>query len=191
MHTTAVARGRGTWLPATLALALALTAAACEGGAGASGNDTVTIPSSDGSSPSIVLDAHFNVEQRGFLSVSDGSAPEQASVDPEEVVTFIANGSDTDGGVKTVQIWADVKTCSATIDDVATCSQPLLGLPVAENADPDDEKEAGDSAARSRVVTYNLAVPGGSGSLNAKVWAVVENFSGETRRTPNITISEP
>jgi hypothetical protein len=36
-----------------------------------------------------------------------------------------------------------------------------------------------------------MAVPGGSGGLEAKVWVVVENFSGETTPTPNITVSEP
>jgi hypothetical protein len=205
MHRTSVSdngrnsstSGGGTWFTATVALlaVLALVAAAAcgPGGAGASGQDTVTIPTSDGSSPSIAMDAHFNVEQRPFISVTHGSSPQQASAKPGEVVTFIANGSDPDGGVKTVQIMADVTTCSPPdTDGSVSCSGPgLSGQPIAENRDPDQTRKPGDTAAKSRLVTFNLSVPGGSGSFEAKVSAVVENFSGERKTTPQVTITRP
>ena len=80
---------RGTWLIAAAALVIA--AAGC--GDGGNGSDVVTIPSSDGSSPSVVMDAHFNVEQRPYLTVANGSAPQQAGAQPDETVTFIATGA--------------------------------------------------------------------------------------------------
>lgn len=182
---------RGTW--ATGAAAMALVAAACGGGAGAGGDESVTIPSSDGSSPSITMDAHFKVEQRPFISVLNGSSPQQATVKPGEVVSFIANGTDTDGGVKTVQIWIEgPKTCTAPVGDAVSCPTPLQAdRPITENPDPDENKKAGDAAAKSRLVTFNLSVPGGAGSFEAKVSAVVVNFNGETKRTPQVTITEP
>jgi cell division FtsZ-interacting protein ZapD len=36
-----------------------------------------------------------------------------------------------------------------------------------------------------------LSVPGGAGSFEAKVSAVAVNFNGETKRTPQVTITEP
>ena len=53
------------------AVALVVAAAGC--GDDDDSSDVVTIPSSDGSSPSVVMDAHFNVEQRPFLTVGNGS----------------------------------------------------------------------------------------------------------------------
>jgi hypothetical protein len=189
MDKTSIARSTGACLTA----AAALFAAACGGGAGASPKDSVTIPSSDGSSPSIAMDAHFNVEQRPFISVSNGSSAQQASAKPGEVVTFIANGTDPDGGVKTVQIWAEETTCTPPDSDgLVSCSGPgLSGQPIAENRDPDQNKKPGDTAAKSRLVTFNLSVPNGSGSYEAKVSAVVENFSGEKKTTPKVTITRP
>jgi hypothetical protein len=35
------------------------------------------------------------------------------------------------------------------------------------------------------------SVPGGVGSFEAKVSAVAVNFNGETKRTPQVTITEP
>jgi hypothetical protein len=57
------------------AVALVVAAAAC--GDDDDSSDVVTIPSSDGSSPSVVMDAHFNVEQRPYMTVANGSAPQQ------------------------------------------------------------------------------------------------------------------
>jgi hypothetical protein len=176
----------------TAAVTLVVAAAACEDKAGG-GTDSVTIPASDGSSPSIVMDAHFNVEQRPFLTITNGSAPQQATVKPGETVSFIANGSDTDGGVKTVEIWVTKKTCSVS-GDLASCSGPgLVGGPAVSNPDPDPNKTPGQTAAASRIVKYDLRIPtgAGTGSLEAKVWAKVVNWDGDKVESPQITITEP
>lgn len=169
---------------------LVLSTASCEDGGGGSSN-SVTIPPSDGSSPSIGMDGHFNMEQRPFLSVTNGSAPQQANVVANEVVTFIAQGSDPDGGVKTVEIFATFKKCVAS----GSCSGPgLAGAPIAANPDPNQNKGPGDTAAKSRIVNFNLDVQAqgvGADSLEAKVWAKVTNFSGQKRETPEVTINEP
>ena len=141
------------------AAALAVAAAACGDEPG--GSDVVTIPSSDGSSPSIVMDAHFNVEDKPYMTVAHGSAPQQSDAKPDETVTFIATGSDTDGGVKTIEIWLVEDHCGLPDpdDEVGVVCHVDYSHVVAENPDPDATKTAGASAATSRTVSYNVHFP--------------------------------
>jgi hypothetical protein len=180
---------RGTWLIAAAALVIA--AAGC--GDGGNGSDVVTIPSSDGSSPSVVMDAHFNVEQRPYLTVANGSAPQQADAEPDETVTFIATGSDTDGGVKTIEIWHTTDTCSLgdpDADEQATACQALIRPSIAaKNPDPDIMKTAGATAAKSRTISYNVHFPLDSNrSFKEDVWAKVINWAGDEVGSAHITI---
>jgi len=173
---------RARWMAVALAVALV---AGCESSAGGS-SDSVTIPSSDGSSPSITMDAHFNVESRPFLTVTHGSSDQQANAQPGETVTFLANGQDRDGGVERVQIWATFSECSGGDGEARTCSSPgLVSQPRAESVDADPGKGPGDVAATSRVTQYNLTI---EASVEARVWAIVENFSGDRVRSATITI---
>jgi hypothetical protein len=178
---------RGIWLIAAVALAVA--AAGC----GDDDDDVVTIPSSDGSSPSVVMDAHFNVEQRPYMTVANGSAPQQAGAMPDETVTFIAKGSDTDGGVKTIEIWHATDTCRLPHPDpdgLAQACQPLITASLAaKNPDPDIMKMAGASAAKSRTTSYNVHFPTNSaGSFKEYVRAKVVNWAGDAVWSPDITI---
>jgi hypothetical protein len=180
---------RGTWLIAAAALVIA--AAGC--GDGGNGSDVVTIPSSDGSSPSVVMDAHFNVEQRPYLTVANGSAPQQAGAQPDETVTFIATGSDIDGGVKTIEIWHTTDHCALPHPDdegvAATCQALLRPSVAANNPDPDIMKTAGATAAKSRTVSYNVNFPHDSTrSFKEDVWAKVVNWAGEEIQSAHITI---
>ena len=84
------------------------------------------------------MDAHFNVEQRPYMTVANGSARQQADAEPDETVTFIATGSDTDGAVKTIEIWHTTDRCSLGDPDdeeVATACQALLA-PSASSEEP-------------------------------------------------------
>jgi hypothetical protein len=172
---------RGTRLIAAVALVVA--AAGC----GDDDDDVVTIPSSDGSSPSVVMDAHFNVEQRPYLTVGNGSATQDADAEPDETVTFIATGSDTDGGVKTIEIWHTTDHC-ALAPGVA-CQALLVPSVAAKNPDPDITKTAGASAAKSRTVSYNVHFPLDSErSFEENVWAKVVNWAGDEIRSARITI---
>ncbi len=180
---------RGIRLIAVVALVVA--AAGC--GDDDDSSDVVTIPSSDGSSPSVVMDAHFNVEQRPYMTVANGSAPQQADADPDETVTFIATGSDTDGGVKTIEIWHTTDRCSLGDPDdeeQATACQALLAPSIAaKNPDPDIMKTAGATAAKSRTVSYNVHYPPDSTrSFKEDVWAKVVNWTGGEVRSARITI---
>jgi hypothetical protein len=175
----------------TAAVALVVAAAGCGDDDGSA--DVVTIPSSDGSSPSVVMDAHFNVEQRPYLTVANGSARQQADAEPDETVTFIATGSDTDGGVKTIEIWHTTDRCSLgdpNAEEEATACQALLSPSVAaKNPDPDIMKTAGATAAKSRTVSYNVQFPPDSTrSFKENVWAKVVNWAGDEVRSADITI---
>jgi hypothetical protein len=171
------------------AVALVVTAAGCGGN-----DDFVTIPSSDGSSPSVVMDAHFNVEQRPYVTVTNGSTPQQADAEPDETVTFIATGTDTDGGVKTIEIWHTRNGCPRHGEDFgdgtgATCQPLLLRSIAAKNPDPDIMKTAGETAAKSRTVSYNVHFPVDSNrSFEETVWAKVINWAGAERETARTKI---
>ena len=173
------------------AAALVVVAAGC--GGDEDGSDVVTIPSSDGSSPSVVMDAHFNVEQRPYLTVANGSASQQADAQPDETVTLIATGSDTDGGVKTIEIWHTTDHCALPHPDdeglAATCQALLAPSAAAGNPDPDVMKTAGASAAKSRTVSYNVHFPHDSTrSFKEDVWAKVVNWAGDEVQSAHITI---
>jgi hypothetical protein len=171
------------------AVALAVAAAACGDEPG--GSDVVTIPSSDGSSPSIVMDTHFNVEQRPYMTVANGSAPQQARAKPDETVALIATGSDTVGGVKTIEIWLVQDNCGLPDPDdefAEVCYFDYANV-VAENPDPDVTKTAGASAAASRTVGCNVHFPLDSRrSFEADASARVVNWVGEVVRSAHITI---
>ena len=173
------------------AAALVVVAAGC--GGDEDGSDVVTIPSSDGSSPSVVMDAHFNVEQRPYLTVANGSAPQHADAQPDETVTLIATGSDTDGGVKTIEIWHTTDHCALPHPDdeglAATCQALLAPSAAAGNPDPDVMKTVGASAAKSRTVSYNVHFPHDSTrSFKEDVWAKVVNWAGDEVQSAHITI---
>jgi hypothetical protein len=176
---------RGMWLIA--AVALAVGAAGC----GDDDDDVVTIPSSDGSSPSVVMDAHFNVEQRPYMTVTNGSTPQQANAKPDETVTLIATGSDTDGGVKTIEIYMIKDSCGLPDpdDELAEACFFDFAYVVAANPDPDIMKTAGASAAKSRTVSYNVDFPHDSTrSFEAEVSARVTNWAGDKVDSAHITI---
>ena len=171
------------------AAALAVAAAACGDEPG--GSDVVTIPSSDGSSPSIVMDAHFNVEDKPYMTVAHGSAPQQSDAKPDETVTFIATGSDTDGGVKTIEIWLVEDHCGLPDpdDEVGVVCHVDYSHVVAENPDPDVTRTAGASAATSRTVSYNVHFPlDRARGFEADASARVVNWAGEVVRSAHITI---
>jgi hypothetical protein len=174
------------------ALAIVVAAGAC--GDDDDSSDVVTIPSSDGSSPSVVMDAHFNVEQRPYVSVTNGSTPQQADAVPDETVTFIATGTDTDGGVKTIEIWHATNPCPRHDADFGddlqgTCQPLLLRTVAAKNPDPDIMKTAGATAAKSRTVSYNVHFPlDSTRSFKEDVWAKVVNWAGDERESAHTTI---
>jgi hypothetical protein len=178
----------------SLVAAAALVVAATGCGNGDDSSDGVTIPSSDGSSPSVVMDAHFNVEQRPYMTVANGSAPQQASAKADETVTFIATGSDTDGGVKTIEIWHTTDHCPlphpGPDDDLAEACQPLLRPSIAaKNPDPDIMKTAGATAAKSRTISFNVHFPPDSTrSFKENVLAKVVNWTGDEVWSASITI---
>jgi hypothetical protein len=176
-------RTRGVGVIAAVAL---VAAAGCD-----SSDDVVTIPSSDGSSPSVVMDAHFNVEQRPYMTVTNGSTPQQANAQADETVTLIATGSDTDGGVKTIEIFMVKDSCGLPDpdDDLAEACFFDFANVVAKNPDPDVMKTAGASAAKSRTVSYNVHFPPNSSrSFEADAWARVTNWAGDKVDSAHITI---
>ena len=74
------------------------------------------------------MDAHFNVEQRPYMTVANGWPTSRPTPSPTGR-TFIATGSDTDGGVKTIEIWHTTDRCSLGDPDdeeVARACQALL-----------------------------------------------------------------
>ena len=167
------------------AVAFVVAAAGC--GDDDDSSDVVTIPASDGSSPSVVMDAHFNVEQRPYMTVANGSAPQQADAEPDETVTFIASGSDTDGGVKTIEIWHTTDDCAPAVG--VTCQALLRPSIAAKNPDPDIMKTAGATAAKSRTVSYNVHFPlDSTRSFKENVWAKVVNWAGDDVLSAQITI---
>jgi hypothetical protein len=172
------------------AVALVVAAAAC--GDDDDSSDVVTIPSSDGSSPSVVMDAHFNVEQRPYMTVANGSASQQRGATRDETVTFIATGSDTDGGVKTIEIWHTTDHCALPTrprrsgGDLPGAPRPSVA---AKNPDPDIMKTAGATAAKSRTISYNVHFPPDSTrSFKENVRAKVVNWAGDEVWSANVTI---
>jgi hypothetical protein len=167
-------------------VAVVIAAAGCD-----SSDDVVTIPSSDGSSPSVAMDAHFNVEQRPYMTVTNGSTPQKANAKADETVTLIATGSDPDGGVKTIEIYMVEDDCGIPDpdDDMGVACFHDFANVVARNPDPDVMKTAGATAAKSRTVSYNVNFPHDSTrSFEADAWARVTNWAGDEVDSAHITI---
>jgi hypothetical protein len=104
-----------------------------------------------------------------------------------DVVSVTASGSDDDGGIKAVRMWA-----TYTYRKPGQTSGPgLAGKPVTENV---SGAAVGESTLKNRIVAYNFDLKkelAGWSSIKLDVWVEAENFYGGKVQTPVVSITYP
>ena len=147
--------------------------------------DYVDVPASDPTPPTVAMDVP--VPGRPTLNVKDGGAPASGGIGAGQVATAIAVGTDNDGGVRTVQIWATYTHWTAN-----TQTGPgLAGAPEAENASTATQ---GERTLKQRIVSHNFdmtQIPAGATRARIVIWAVATNFHGGQATTPEVTLDWP
>jgi hypothetical protein len=170
------------------------------GGCGSSSGSScngVTIPSSDGTPPTLT----FGLAPMGSAAtttVSTGGMPQTATL-PKKTgsLNLLVTAKDSESGLHDVQIWM-TKTTTRCSGGICTQSGPgLVGAPIFSN--PDSGKNTGDCVAESSTLAEAVdlsteipqAAPASGASLVVSLdfWAVGINHLGQKEVTPTATMT--
>jgi hypothetical protein len=153
--------------------------------------DKVTIPPSDATAPTVVMDI-FQPSKTSPLTVTPATqGTPTVTAGADEVITLTARGDDPDGGVQDIQIWV-TKTLTQTSGGVQSVIGP--GLVAAPEANNPDSGSVGGLALKSRLVTLNIdmkQIRAGYTNVRIDVKATAKNFNGGTVSTPSARIVWP
>ena len=156
--------------------------------------DTVTIPPSDTTLPTVVMDIHFP-QARIYTVTSTGFNPTMPThLGANDEISLVARGEDTDGGIQDIQLWIAI---GKTICDPGTglCTQPgpgLTGAPEASN--PDIAKQPGEISLKTRLVSHKLdigQIRGNATAIKIEIEARAINFQGDIVKTKLVTLEWP
>jgi hypothetical protein len=190
-------------LPASVRLALiALASTLVLGGdCPNSGSGGVTIPSNDGSPPT--LSFGLGQQNGADVSVAAGGAPESMTlVARTGPLNLLATADDPESGVQDVQIWMTKRTSSCDADEICASQGP--GSPQQPRfSNPQPPKAPGENVSAGSILGQALELsaeipqagppPGGTLTVEFRFWAVAVNYLGGSSITPVIsaTWTEP
>lgn len=172
-----------------LILFFALLSSKCE----LNPNNLVTIPASDPTPPSVILDVHFSQSGKAYISVTPYSGDLTSMITPNEEISLAAKGTDADGGCQDIQIWVETTTWKQNPDGSMTqTGSGLQGMPTASNPDL-SAKSPGDQARKERLLTHKVDIAqlrGSADRIRIKVWAEAVNFHGGKSKTGVVSLEE-
>jgi hypothetical protein len=144
---------------------------------------SVTIPSSDLTSPTTIMDIHR--PNQPITTVTSTSLPDSGSIGGNDTVTLIAKGIDPEG-IKDIQIWVE-----ETWWNPAQTGPGLLSAPEVHNV---DNGVAGGNGCTERVVTLNLYIQQRrkqATSDRIRTWTTAVNFGGLKVKSSVMTLKWP
>ncbi|MCI0551478.1 MAG: hypothetical protein L0287_11020 [Anaerolineae bacterium] len=156
--------------------------------------DTVTIPPSDTTQPTVVMDIHFP-EGRIYTVTSTGFNPTMPThLGANDEISLVAKGEDTDGGIQDIQLWIGigVMICDPNTGDCVLTGPGLASAPAASN--PDTAKQPGETALKTRLVSHKLdirQIRGGANGVTIEISARAINFQGVIVKTTLVTLTWP
>ncbi len=148
----------------------------------------VTIPASDSTSPTLVVD--FFLANGSVVTVQSGGQVPADIVSPNGTVTINAVAKDAEG-VRDAQLWIAARKCTSNpATGTTTCAGPgLLGAPTSSNRDPG---AAGATGCTERLVSTTLDVLRTQARDDSyEVTIRGENFGGGTVQIGLIRVRAP
>jgi hypothetical protein len=162
-------------------LILAVFISACE----TPPENLVTVPMSDSTSPTVGGLISFSDPNKGNVDLL--SDPIARKVNSGEKITFLASGTDNDGGAKDIQIWAnftyykDGQQTGPTIPQSPLVSNPSTAI-------------VGEKTLKQRIASYTFDIAQirkNYTGLSIKTWTIAKNFYGGEIRSPTVTLEWP
>jgi hypothetical protein len=104
-----------------------------------------------------------------------------------DTVTIIATGTDNDGGLRAIRLWA----AYTYYNPGQTVGPTLPGVPVRQVV---SNAQVGESTAKTRFFFHNLdldAIRGSWARIRIDVWTEAENFHGGTSQSSTVSIRYP
>ena len=145
------------------------------------GKVLVVLPASDRTPPSVSMDIHFSQQGRAFMSATEKSPTQKASMAKGELLTIVANGTDEDGGCSSVAIRVEQTTWWKQANGNVTQSGPgLSGGPSAQNTDNVAQTQ-GKTVRKTRLVSHtrNVAqLKGRASKIRLRIRAEAKNYYG-------------
>jgi len=156
----------------------------CNKGNNCFSGSSITIPASDNTPPSTVLDVH--ISGKPLISVTSTSSADSTNIADTDTITFIAKGSDPEG-IKDIQIWVE----ETRWYNGSTPGPGLLGAPEVHNI---DNGTVGSKGCTERVASLNFFVkPRRKQATNYRVrlWATAINFTGTKTNSATVVLTWP
>ena len=174
-------------------LLLATLAVSC-GQQNTTSPDSVIIPPSDTTPPTVVMDIHFP-QGRIYTVTSTGFNPTMpTNVGANDEISLVAKGEDVDGGIQDIQLWISIGRAICPPGS-ELCSQEgpgLAGAPEASN--PDTANQPGETALKTRLISHKLdinQIRTGASSITIDIEARAINFQGDKVSTTRVTLRWP
>lgn len=150
------------------------------------GCKTIEVPTSDSTLPQVGMIIEYDSGEEGTLEVDQSSSPTSVQTSKNEV-TIIVAGTDNDGGINEVNLWA-----TFTRRRPNQIQGPgLAGRPIEQYR---SSVTIGGQALKSALITHTFEMPevlNGWQSVLIEVWAEAKNFHGGVVVTPTIDIEYP
>lgn len=175
-----------------IVLLLLLTGANCDG----SSAGGVTIPGTDGSAPTVSVQAAATAPGGESAAVSSGGQGQAMTLRTKAgFLNLAASAKDPESGVQRLEIWISAKITSC---DGGTCqvSQPAVGNPRFQSSTP--QKNPGEQTSDSSILADVLdiakeitrtAPAGGSLTVEWTVFGRAKNHLGGSTDTPLLKVT--
>ncbi len=145
----------------------------------------VRVPSSDSTPPEVVS---LLVNDHSQLNITITQSSQSMTIQPgSDIVSLEGIATDTDGGIKTVSLWATY----TYFRDGQTSGPGLAGAPVTQDR---SNAGVGQNTLKTRVVNWDFNLNrdlGSWSSLRLDIWVEGENFYGGKQRTPVVSLTYP
>ena len=178
-----------------LTLMMAALLVAVTGCNGSSGGG-ITIPNSDGSAPTVSLQAGATAPSGESAAVSSGGLGQAMTLRAKTgFLNLVASAKDPESGVQSLEIWLSSKItrCSG---DICQTSQPSVGAPRFQSSTPQKKpgEQASDSSILADVLDIANEIPqtaptGGSLTVEWTLFSRAKNHLAGSTDTPPLTVT--
>jgi hypothetical protein len=140
----------------------------------------VTVPASDSTLPTAALTVNDGQQS---IDVTQASQPLEFRT-RASIVSIIAGGTDSDGGILAVRVWENTSRYSEGVSETPVFStKPFL--------EDVSSAKIGEPTLKNRFILHNFDMDqklGSWSSMRVDVWVEAENFHSGKAKTPKVTI---